>query len=153
MKPPASKKQVQKLTGRLAALNRFISRSAETGLPFFRILQSSDHFEWGHEQQQAFDELKQYLTKLTTLSKPSPSATLMLYLATSPTTVSAVLVEAIGRIGKWATELNEFVVDFEHRSAIKSEALVDFIANWTPAAYDTTTQFEEPIWTVHCDGA
>jgi len=61
--------------------------------------------------------------------------------------------EAIGRIGKWATELNEFVVDFEHRSAIKSEALVDFIANWTPAAYDTTTQFEEPIWTVHCDGA
>jgi len=93
MKPPASKKQVQKLTGRLAALNRFISRSAKRGLPFFRILQSLDHFEWGHEQQQAFDELKQYLTKLTTLSKPSPSATLMLYLAASPTTVSAVLVE------------------------------------------------------------
>jgi len=93
MKPPASKKQVQKLTGRLAALNRFISRSAKRGLPFFRILQSSDHFEWGHEQQQAFDELKQYLTKLTTLSKPSPSATLMLYLAASPTIVIAVLVE------------------------------------------------------------
>ena len=46
--------------------------------------------------------------------------------------------EAIDRIGKWATELNEFVVDFEHRSAIKSQALVDFIADWTPAAYDTT---------------
>ena len=69
MKPPASKKQVQKLTGRLAALNRFISRSAKKGLPFFRTLRSSDHFEWGHEQQQAFDELKTYLTKLTTLSK------------------------------------------------------------------------------------
>ena len=57
--------------------------------------------------------------------------------------------EAIGRIRKWATELNEFVVDFEHRSAIKSQALVDFIADWTPTAYDTTIQFEEPIWIVH----
>ena len=44
MNPPASKKQVQKLTGRLAALNRFISRSAEKGIPFFRTLRSSDHF-------------------------------------------------------------------------------------------------------------
>jgi hypothetical protein len=49
MKPLASKKQVQKLTGRLAAMNRFISRSAEKGLPFFRTLQSSGHFKWGHE--------------------------------------------------------------------------------------------------------
>lgn len=37
-KPPATKKQVQKLTGRIAALNRFITRSAKKGLPFFRIL-------------------------------------------------------------------------------------------------------------------
>ena len=45
MKPPTSRKQVQKLTGRLAALNRFISRSAEKGIPFFRTLRSSYHFE------------------------------------------------------------------------------------------------------------
>ena len=57
--------------------------------------------------------------------------------------------EAIGRIRKWATELNEFVVDFEHKSTTKSQALADFIADWTPAAYDTTIQFEEPIWIVH----
>jgi hypothetical protein len=93
MKPLGSKKQVQKLTGRLAALNRFISRSAEKGLPFFRTLQSLDHFKWGHEQQQAFDELKTYFTKLAILSKPSPSTTLLLYLAASPTTISAVLDE------------------------------------------------------------
>ena len=61
--------------------------------------------------------------------------------------------EAIGRIGKWAIELNEFVVDFKHRSIIKLQALVDFIAYWTLAAFDTTIQFEEPTWTVHCDGA
>ena len=45
MKPPTSRKQVQKLTNRLVALNRFISRSAEKGIPFFRTLRSSDHFE------------------------------------------------------------------------------------------------------------
>ena len=79
--------------GRLAALNKFIARSAEKGLLFFRILQNTEHFEWGPEQQQAFEELKTYLTKLTTLSKPSLLGTLLLYLAALPTTVSAVLVE------------------------------------------------------------
>ena len=93
MQPPTNRKQVHKLTGRLATLNRFIARSAERGLPFFRVLRNSDLFEWGNEQQQAFDDLKSYLTKLTTLTKPSPGAALLLYLAASPTAVSAVLVE------------------------------------------------------------
>jgi hypothetical protein len=53
--------------------------------------------------------------------------------------------KTIRRIGKWATELNKIVLDFEHRSAIKSQALADFIADWSPATYDTTIQFEEPI--------
>lgn len=47
-------------------------------------------FDWGPEQQRAFDDLKQYLTKLTTLSRPSLGEVLLLYLATSPTTVSAL---------------------------------------------------------------
>jgi hypothetical protein len=54
MKPPISIKQVQKLTGRLAALNRFISTSAEKGLPFFITLQSSDDFDWGHRATASF---------------------------------------------------------------------------------------------------
>jgi len=47
MQPPTNKKQV----GRLVALNRFITRSAERGLPFFRVLRNSDLFEWVTEQQ------------------------------------------------------------------------------------------------------
>jgi hypothetical protein len=42
--------------------------------------------------------------------------------------------EAIGRIGKWAAELNEFTIDYVHRSSIQSQALADFIADWTPGA-------------------
>jgi len=61
--------------------------------------------------------------------------------------------EAIGRIGKWAAKINEYAVDFEHRSTIKSQVLADFIADWTPSAFNTTLQLEEPVWTAHCDGA
>src|ERR687884_642906 len=61
--------------------------------------------------------------------------------------------EAVGRIGKWAAELNEYVIDFEHRSAIKSQVIADFIADWTPCGDNTTLSFEEPEWIVHTDGA
>jgi hypothetical protein len=40
MEPPKSRKSAQRLTGRLASLNRFISRSAERNLPFFEVLVS-----------------------------------------------------------------------------------------------------------------
>src|SRR5688572_24748737 len=40
MDPPSTKKGAQRLTGRLASLNRFISRSAERNLPFFEVLKS-----------------------------------------------------------------------------------------------------------------
>jgi hypothetical protein len=44
--------------------------------------------------------------------------------------------EATGRIGKWAAELNEFSIDYVHRSSIQSQALADFIADWTPGAQE-----------------
>jgi hypothetical protein len=37
--------------------------------------------------------------------------------------------EATGRVGKWAAELNEFTIDYVHRSSIQSQALADFIAD------------------------
>jgi hypothetical protein len=35
--------------------------------------------------------------------------------------------EATGRIGKWAAKLNDFSIDYVHRSSIQSQALADFI--------------------------
>jgi hypothetical protein len=172
-------------------LNRFISRSAERNLPFFEILKSAEVFQWGPAQQKSFEELKQYLIDLTTLTPPALGAPLLLYVAASHSTVSAALVqeklegqikkqapvyfvsevlslskknytelekvlyavlmasrklrhyfqayhkivpssqplkdimrniEATGRIGKWAAELNEFSIDYVHRSSIQSQA-------------------------------
>jgi hypothetical protein len=58
MQSPKTKKEGQKLTGHIAALNRFIMKLAERSLPFFSVLRGSAKVEWGPEQQKAFDDLK-----------------------------------------------------------------------------------------------
>jgi hypothetical protein len=49
MDAPKTIKDVQKLTGCMAALNRFISRLGERGLPFFKLLKLHDKFKWIEE--------------------------------------------------------------------------------------------------------
>jgi hypothetical protein len=93
MEPPRTRKGAQRLTGRLASLNRSISRSAERNLPFFEVLKSAKVFQWGPVQQKAFEDLKQYLIQLTTLTPPSSGAPLLVYVATSHAAVSAALVQ------------------------------------------------------------
>jgi hypothetical protein len=162
------------------------------------VLKSAEVFQWASAQQKTFEELKQYLIDLTTLTPPTPGAPLLLYVAASHSAVSAALVQeklegqtkkqvpvyfvsevlslskknytelekvlyavlmasrklryyfqayhiivpssqplkdimrnrkATGRVGKGAAELNEFTIDYVHRSSIQSQALVDFIAD------------------------
>ncbi|KAL0458670.1 UNVERIFIED_CONTAM: Ribonuclease HI [Sesamum latifolium] len=92
MKAPSSINEVQQLTGRIAALSRFISKSAEKSLPFFKVLRKIRKFEWDVSCQRAFEELKDYLAKLPLLVKPCPEDTLYLYLSTTPQAVSSVLI-------------------------------------------------------------
>jgi ribonuclease HI len=49
MTPPQSARDVQRLIDRLAALNRFISKSAEHSLPFLKTLRGAKDFAWGPE--------------------------------------------------------------------------------------------------------
>ena len=92
MEEPQSVKDVQKLTGRIAALSKFIPRSADRSLPFFKVLRSSQKFEWGEQQREAFDLLKQYLQNMTKLTSPDPKEILLLYTSASQKAVSAALV-------------------------------------------------------------
>jgi hypothetical protein len=93
MEPPRTRKGSQRLTERLASLNRFISRSTERNLPFFEVLKSAEVFQWGPIHQKPFKELKQYLIQLTTLTPPLLGASLLLYVAASHAAVSAALVQ------------------------------------------------------------
>ena len=89
---PKNKREVQRLTGRVAALNRFISRSTDKCLPFYDILRGNKKFEWSEECENAFQQLKQYLATPPVLAKPVEGEPLFLYFAVSATAVNSVLI-------------------------------------------------------------
>nr|XP_027076060.1 uncharacterized protein LOC113699915 [Coffea arabica] len=223
MAPPRSIKEVQRLTGRMAALNRFLSRSAVRGLPFFRILKAPKDFQWTEKCQKAFTDLKAYLAELPTLTPQEQRETLFLYLSTCSEVVSAVLVredrraqkpiyyvsralqgsetrytpaeklvlalvhtarklrpyfqphsivvmtdqplrqiltkpEVSDRMTKWAVELAEHDIGYQSRTAIKAQALTDFLAEGAslsmaePSSPPKEARPEEP-WVLFVDGA
>jgi hypothetical protein len=92
LEPPKDAKQVQRLTGMIAALGRFISQLAEKCRPFFRLLGKKRKFLWDEDCSVAFQKIKSYLSTPPCLSIPSPGEPLFLYLAISEHVVSAVLV-------------------------------------------------------------
>jgi hypothetical protein len=92
MQPPTNtKQQLQQLTGRVAALNRFVSRATDKCLPFFKILQKA--FSWREECDEAFRQLKEYLSNPPLLNIPQEGEPLHLYLAASPSAVISTLVK------------------------------------------------------------
>jgi hypothetical protein len=70
MQPPKTLRHVQQLTGRPAALSRFISKLGKKALPFYRLLQKTDNFTWAEEAQAAFDDLKRHLLMSPSLVTP-----------------------------------------------------------------------------------
>jgi hypothetical protein len=179
-----------------------MAKIAERSLPFFKVLRGSGTFEWGPEQQEAFNTLKEYIQKLSTLASPQLDQPLILYVLATHTAVSGALMQereilkedkalshqlsiyfvfealssskkyyskmekicyavvmtarklrhyfkahivrvlknqplnnitgnrdSLGRLGKWAMELSEHVIDFEKRNVIKSQVLADFIVD------------------------
>ena len=88
---PSSKKEIQQLTGRLAALGRFISHFTNQLKPFFTNLRGASRAEWDEECDRAFVAIKQYLTEPPILVSLGHGDTLYIYLAASEITVSAAL--------------------------------------------------------------
>nr|XP_023929639.1 uncharacterized protein LOC112040950 [Quercus suber] len=215
MESPKTVKEVQKLTGRIAALNRFVSRATDKCLPFFKTLKQA--FEWTDECEAAFQELKCYLSNPPLLSPSKEGENLYLYLAVSSTAVSAALIreedrkqlpvyyvsqafqgaefrysriekitfalivasrklrqyfqanpilvmtdqpikksmnkpEAAGRMVQWAIELSQFYVEYHPRTAIKAQALADFIAEFTHPDEPSIASMGE-TWVIQTDGS
>ncbi|XP_031111906.1 uncharacterized protein LOC116015878 [Ipomoea triloba] len=98
MQPPGTLKELQRLTGRLAALNRFLSKSADRALPFFEAMKKREGFRWTEECQKSFDELKDYLQTPPLLSTSKEGEVLFLYLAASQKAVSSVLIREEERV-------------------------------------------------------
>jgi hypothetical protein len=92
MGAPATIKDVQKLTGCMAALNRFISRLRERGLTFFKLLKRQDKFQCTEEAERALQDLKQHLQSPPVLTTPLPGEDLLLYIAMTTHVVSSAIV-------------------------------------------------------------
>ncbi|XP_075499285.1 uncharacterized protein LOC142537674 [Primulina tabacum] len=211
MPSPQSTRDVQKLTGRIAALSRFISRSAHRSYPFFQVLRKAQKFGWNKGCEQAFQDLKKHLSELPVLVKPEPGENLWIYLSATEHAVSSVLIkkegtdqrpvyyvshalrgaelkysemekialalvmtarklrpyflshpivvltnsplgrimthsEVSGRMVKWTIEVGEYDIEYQPRTAIKAQALTNFLI-------EIIQPTEEEVWRVFVDGA
>ena len=89
-------KEVQRLTGRIAALSRFVSKANDKCQPFFQVLKKA--FQWDAHCEEAFTTLKTYLSSPPILVSPSEGELLTLYLAVSDFSTSVVLVRDKDRV-------------------------------------------------------
>ncbi|XP_050242332.1 uncharacterized protein LOC126691322 [Quercus robur] len=150
MASPKTVKDVQKLTGRIAAVNRFVSRATDKCLPFFKTLKQA--FVWTDKCEAAFQELKQYLSSPPLLSPSKGGENLYLYLAVSASAVSAALIREEGKKQLPVYYVSQALQGAEFRAAIKAQALADFIAEFTlPDEHGVTDEVDK--WTIQTDGS
>ncbi|GJX98811.1 reverse transcriptase domain-containing protein [Tanacetum coccineum] len=98
---PRTIKEVQSFNGKLASLNRFLSKSAEKSLSLFKTLMkciNKSDFHWTPDAEQAFKQLKQHLLELPLLVAPKPKEELIVYLSASHGAISAVLMTERGMV-------------------------------------------------------
>ncbi|SPT18094.1 unnamed protein product [Triticum aestivum] len=223
MEIPTKLRDVQKFTGCLASLNRFINRLGEKALLLYRLMKKSTHFEWNDQADQAFHELKKMLTTPPVLVAPTEKEPMLLYIAATSRVVSTVVVvqrpeegraqlvqrpvyylsevlssskqnyphyqkmcygvyfaakklkpyfqehpitvvctaplaeiissrDASGRVAKWAIALAPYTIFYQPRTAIKSQALADFLVNWTETQYLPPAP-DSTHWRMHFDGS
>ena len=92
LQAPRNPKEVQKLTSMIAALNRFISQSADRCRPFYLLTNKWKGFEWSEDCVRAFQQLKEYLSRPPIMSSPEVDEVLFAYVAVAPHAISLVLI-------------------------------------------------------------
>src|SRR3954464_7060496 len=222
MGKPRNLKDVQKFTGCLASLSRFLSRLGEKAIPLYQLMKKTDKFSWTPQADEAFKQLKHMISTAPVLAAPKEKEPMMLYIAATNRVVSVMVVErpekdkaqpvqrpvyyvsevlstskqnyphyqkmcygvymaakklkpyfqahsitvvssapladimgsrdATGRVTKWEIEIASHEIQYESRTAIKSQALADFLVDWGE------TQYTPPApglyhWRMHFDGS
>ncbi|GKV41128.1 hypothetical protein SLEP1_g48700 [Rubroshorea leprosula] len=116
-------------------------------------LKADDHLT---DLEETFNNLRQNrMSSPPLLTKAKDGEILYLYLGISDEAISSVLIlqkpECSGRLIKWVVELGEFEITFQQRSAIRAQALADFIVECTPGNSIPTPEPND--WTLYVDGA
>ena len=100
MRSPISMKEVQQLTGRMAALSRFVSVGGDKGHPYFQCLRRNNRFIWTRECEEAFLKLKEYLASPPVLCKQQLGSPLCQYFTVTERAISSVLVQKKDQVQK-----------------------------------------------------
>ncbi|XP_030963839.1 uncharacterized protein LOC115985003 [Quercus lobata] len=148
MTSPRTIKEVQKLTGRIAALNRFVTKATDKCLPFFKTLKQA--FAWTDECEAALQELKRYLSSPPLLSPSKEGENLYLYLAVSASAVSAALIREEGMKQLLVYYVSQAFQGAESRTAIKAQAIANFIVEFTLPDEERITD-EVNRWIIQTD--
>ncbi|KAI5313407.1 hypothetical protein L3X38_042581 [Prunus dulcis] len=151
--PPRNKKELQSLLGKINFLRRFISNFAGKIQPFSSLLRLKQEqtFKWEEQHQQAFKEIKHYLSNPPVMSPPKRGKPLKLYVSASEVSIGSLhytlpfttyiiakidLIKYMltrpmlrGRIGKWTLALLEFAFRDVPQKSIKGQAVADFLAD------------------------
>nr|GEV54798.1 hypothetical protein [Tanacetum cinerariifolium] len=148
-------KDVQRLNGKLASLNRFLSKSAKKSLPFFKTLKKytkKSDFQWTVKAEMAFKQMKTLIIELPMLTALKEKEELVIYPAAANEVVSAVLMtEGNGKqmpiyfvsralqcpkidytlmeklIHALRFELERHDIHYRPRTSVKRQILADFI--------------------------
>lgn len=91
--PPTDLNKLKKLQGHLAYIRRFISNLSGRTQPFTRLMKKGVPFQWDDKCQNAFDSIKRYLLNSPVLAAPVKGRPLILYIATQPASVGALLAQ------------------------------------------------------------
>ena len=124
LQPPRNPKEVQKLTGMIAALNRFIFRSVDRCRPFFLLMNKWKGFEWTEECVLAFQQLKEYLSWPPIMSSPEADEVLFAYIAVAPHAVSLVLIKVDSGIQRPVYYIRKSLQEAEVRYLSLEEAIL-----------------------------
>ncbi|KAI3759392.1 hypothetical protein L6452_07169 [Arctium lappa] len=127
IKSPRNIKEAQRLTGHIAALNRFISRSSDKCCLFYNVLRKNRGFEWTDDHENALQELKKYMASPPLLSKSEDHKILQLYLADSPNVVSVVLVREDDKQQRPVYYVSKSFLDAETRYSSMEKLLLALI--------------------------
>ncbi|XP_048605621.1 uncharacterized protein LOC106373592 [Brassica napus] len=172
---PKNSREVQRLTSRIAALNRFISRSTDKCLPFYDLLRVSQAAgctvlikQDRGEQKPIFYTSRRMTgpeTRYPTLEKMALAVVeaarkLLPYfqshsvevLTDQPLRTILQNTNRSGRLTKWAIELGELDITYKNKTAAKSQVLADFLIELASELEQDLT-LPNPNWTLHVDGS
>jgi hypothetical protein len=117
MVPPTTKRELQQLIGKINFVSRFISNLSRQIEPFMELvkIKANEEFRWGAEQQRAFEEIKEYLSKPPVLVPPQQDRPFYVYLSVGDASIASVVIKVHDNKEKVVFYLSRRMPDAEIR--------------------------------------